>query len=162
MNVTVICDASFCPETGASGWACWVACDRGRNGHDDQFTKLLTNNTESEMKAIVNAIYFGMRENLIEPGDSLLLQTDCQSAIDAFTGSRTLIPDCERESVKVLGKLMVEQQLKYTFRHVKGHTNRPEPRFATNRSCDKRAKKHMRIRRTNVETNKARELINAD
>jgi hypothetical protein len=76
---------------------------------------------------------------LIHPGDSLLLQTDCQSTILAIEGKRTSITPDEVAVVLDLLKLVTELRLTVTMRHVKGHTNGKTPRTWINNKCDELA-----------------------
>lgn len=86
----------------------------------------------------------------------MLLQTDCQSAIDAFEGRRDQsMSSDERKARTELFRLKRETRFTIGFRHVKGHTSRTEARYVTNNLCDKRAKAGMRLARQRIEGNKS-------
>jgi ribonuclease HI len=147
MKVTIIADASHCSASGAAGYGWWTACERGKMGGGGQIKERIDGSGAAEMIAIVNAIHLSVKRTLIQEGDHLLLQTDCTAAIAAFNGSRLTMSKHEREAKKAFYKLKKEVKFNFTFRHVKGHSKRPEARFVTNNLCDMRAKKGMRLAR---------------
>ena len=55
MNVTINTDASFCPETKASGFAYWIVCN-GQRIKGSAGLKDGQNSTDCEMKALANAL----------------------------------------------------------------------------------------------------------
>lgn len=104
----------------------------------------VANNIAAEMMALLNAMVAGRKSKLIRKLDNLLLQTDCQAAIDAFNGDRKSISKQEESLVDWFKTFTAEQQLHTTFKHVKGHTRNSEARFIVNRMCDRKARDHMR------------------
>ena len=144
MNVTIIADASHCPETKAGGYGFWIASARGKRGGSGPLKGLVQTSTLAEMMAVVNALHQGLKFKLVEYQDSILIQTDCEAAMFAFGMSRTLSPD-EKNVVLFLQFLETKFNLTIAFRHVKGHSDKTDARFAANRYCDKSARKEMRI-----------------
>lgn len=146
MLVTIIADASFCPQSKVSGYGYWILCDRGSLGGGGPLAKGLSvvNSTVSEMMAIVNALHIAIKSNLVNPCDTVLLQSDCMSALDALSFKRTNITPVEQAIVAKLNEYMLQHCLNLQFRHVKGHTNRTGARYVTNGRCDERAKIEMR------------------
>ena len=149
MNVTIIADASHCPETKAGGYGFWIASTRGKRGGCGPLKGLVETSTLAEMMAVANAIHQSLIHGLVEPNDSLLIQTDCESAILAFDLKRKL-SEAERKVVLYLQSLESKFALVILFKHVKGHTGKPDARFAANRLCDKSARKEMRRVRGNL------------
>lgn len=147
MRVTIIADASYCSQTGAAGYGFWIACERGKRGGGGPIERKLDNSSSAEMMAIVNAVYIAATRELIQQGDHVLLQTDCQSAIDAFSNLRKRLKQTEKDAKDEFYKLKREHGFTFSFRHVKGHTSRPEARYVTNNLCDKRAREGLRLAR---------------
>lgn len=153
MRVTVIADASYCPEYKVAGYGYWIACGRGKQGGGGAIKTPVLNNIVAEMMAIANSLWHGLKEGLIAEGDEVLLQTDCIPAIEAFEGERKRLVSEERSVVNTLKDMQTRFSLQFEFRHVKGHSGRKEARFVTNKLCDKRAKQAMR---------EARDLVRID
>lgn len=104
----------------------------------------------AEMAALANGLFFALLKGIAHQGDHVLLQTDCQGAIDAFESRRTVLTPDERRAKKELFGLKVKHGVTVSFRHVKGHTSRTEARYVTNSLCDKRAKDGMRLARKRI------------
>lgn len=148
MRVTIIADASYCPNTKAGGWGIWVASERGKHGDGGAFEKQVDGSCAAEMMAVVNGLHRATKYNLAQKGDHILLQTDCQSAIDAFSGKRNIYNKDEAKAKKMLYAIKLKIGLTLSFRHVKGHSKSKEARYVTNNLCDERAKKGMRLARS--------------
>lgn len=147
MMVTIIADASHCPETGAAGYGWWTACGRGKRGGGGQIKEKVDRASAAEMIALVNALHLSVKEGLVQTGDYVLLQTDCLAAISALLSTRTRLSEDEKRAKRAFFELKKKVNFVFTLKHVKGHTNRPEARFVTNNLCDARAKKGMRLAR---------------
>lgn len=80
---TVISDASFCPDTGAAGWAYWVSMDGVVWKDAGFFIGVLRNPQEAEflaaLKGCSKAIEYG--------GCSVLMQMDCDAVVRAINDS---------------------------------------------------------------------------
>lgn len=148
MNVTIMCDASYDHEHRIAGYGYWIACGRGKIGGGGIVVSQVENNNTAEMMAICNSIWQGLNKRLIQNGDSLLIQSDCSSAMDKLTSAQKAVTQQERLALAYFEKIKEQHNLGIRFRHVKGHTNNPEARFAANRACDKRAKEAMRRERS--------------
>ena len=148
MRITIIADASFCPTTNQAGYAFWISSERGKRGGDGVFKGSVVNNIASEMMALLNGLFVGCTRNIIQNGDTVLLQTDCQAAIDAFTLHRKNITEQEKDLVRWLRRIQEEFNLTINLRHVKGHTNGRKARYVVNGICDQKAKVNMRKART--------------
>ena len=149
MNVTIIADASHCPETGAGGYGFWIACGRGRIGGNGEFKLPVESSCTAEMQAIINALHSAIKKGLVCKEDIVLIQTDCQQAIDNFLKFRTGTTH-EQKLVKILYELENKNNLDTRFKHVPGHTSGHEPRLAANNTCDRQARAHMRKARGRI------------
>ena len=151
MNVTILADASYCPETKVGGYGFWIASQRGKLDGGSKLTwkgGAIATSTIAEMMAIAGALYMGVTNGLVLQYDSILFQTDCMGAIQAFQGTRYNLVSQELSVLKYFNEMQNSLELKVSFRHVKGHTNVDDARSASNRMCDKRAKQFMRSART--------------
>lgn len=149
MLVTVMTDASWCPDTHAGGYGFWIACERGKLPGGGPFKVTVRSAGHAEMMAICNAIYDARKNGLVQAGDTVLIQTDCRQAMDVLTqrvhvGYKDIIDYFQ--DVTTRGRLVVR------FRHVKAHTANSDNRSVANKMCDLRAKAGMR---------EAREAISA-
>lgn len=147
MNITMICDASYCPKYKVAGYGFWIASQRGKFGGAGHMTQEIENNNTAEMMAICNTIWEGIKKGIIFKGDTLLIQSDCLSAMDKMKGIQKTNTDQESSVLKYYEKTVSRNELNVKFRHVRGHTTRVEARFVANRMCDKRAKSAMRTAR---------------
>ena len=143
MDITILADASHCPVTNAAGYGFWVASERGKRGGSGAFKNVVPTSTIAEMMALVNALYCAIRFELVQKGDKILFQTDCEAAIFALTNRRKLTTH-EFECVERMKGLIKEYELMTTYKHVKAHTNNKQSRFKSNNACDKAARAAMR------------------
>ncbi|HDR9086283.1 ribonuclease HI [Burkholderia vietnamiensis] len=143
MLVTIIADASWDPQTRAGGYGYWAVSLRGRHSGGGAFKSLVLNNNVAEMMAVMNGLHMAFARQIACPGDTILAQTDCQAAILAFEGKRSLNLD-ERMVVEGLKTMLEVKQATIQFRHVKGHTRGEKPRLWVNNRCDALAKTGMR------------------
>lgn len=104
----------------------------------------------AELLAIVNAFFFAKMKGIIAEGDHVLLQTDCQRAIDVLESRIRELTRDELAGKKRFFDLKREYGCTVSFRHVKGHTRRTEARYVTNNLCDQRAKDGMRLARARL------------
>lgn len=149
MNVTIFADASYCNELRVGGYGFWVACERGKKAGGGRLkTNDVSSSTVAEMMALANALHCAIAHGLVLDNDTVLLQTDCMAAIDAFEGRRTRLIQQELQIIAFMRKLIEKGKLKLTYRHVKGHTGNGDRRSVTNHLCDKRARKGLNAART--------------
>lgn len=158
MLVTVIADASWCPDTGATGYGYWAVSERGRKYGGGAVRRPVLKSHVAEMMAAVNGIWKALAEGIAKPGDTILVQTDCQSAIHSFENPDRR-PKEEQEVIGQLQRYKDEQSLTVMFRHVKGHTAGSTPREFVNNVCDKQAKDYMRKMRTHLRCKKLKESL---
>lgn len=125
-RATVISDASFCPDTRAAGWAAWVSMTGNHKiKRSATFKQLPKHSTEAEYWAALNGIWLAFQAG----ASDILIQTDCLSVVNRINNGDKELNRFHRCRVRA--------------RHVRGHTNRKEPRFFVNRWCDEHARKHM-------------------
>lgn len=160
MKTTIVADASFCPETKVAGYGFWIASNRGKKAGSGIVAVTVKNNIAAEMMALLNGLFIGRKNNLIMVGDKVLLQTDCQAAIDAFANRRRNISLQEIQLVVWFNEFRTTHKLAISMRHVKGHSRGKQKRFIANRICDRDAKVQMRKARHNFEILKLKEFIN--
>lgn len=146
MLVTIIADASYCPNYNVAGYGYWIVCDRGSDGGGGPLGKgnKVENSTVAEMMAIVKALYKACQSGLVQVQDVVLIQSDCVPALDAFTFKRLKLSEMEQEIVSRLNQVMLQFSLTLRYKHVKGHTNIKQARYITNNLCDERAKVEMK------------------
>jgi len=159
MRVTIICDASYCPQQNVAGYGYWIASDRGKKGGGGQVVAAVLDNNTAEMMAVCNTLWHGIKNGLIQAGDEILIQTDCLSAIDRLGETKPATREQDKQVLEYFRKVTLDHNLKISWRHVKGHTNHADARFAANRKCDQRAKQHMRLARVEKIGKHVKELL---
>lgn len=151
MFVTIIADASFDSRYGVGGYGYWIASARGKQPGEGALRGTVVSALQAEMMAVCRALHDAVKLRLVEPGDQVLVQTDCQGAIDFLKRASLKDIGLQHEANRlvwtVFDRLKSVHNLFITFKHVKGHTQLREARFAANRACDARAKKAMRAER---------------
>jgi ribonuclease HI len=152
MNVTIIADASYGPDTRGAGYGFWIASERGKRPGGGPIKRQVDGSGAAEMMAICNAVKEALRFELVHPGDKLLLQTDCESAIMAFQNQRQNLTRDEAEAKRVFWETIKGHNLTFFFKHVKGHMTKAKlrhmgitngARYVTNNMCDMRAREGM-------------------
>lgn len=143
--VTIISDASHCPETKIGGFGFWAVSNRGRHAGSGSFKKKFRGSTPAEAAAIVNAVFISLRLGIAAKGDRVLIQTDSLHSINHFTGVAKKCKDPDVKAAKAeLEKLTAEHELTLEFRHVRGHTRVDDQRSKAQRHTDLRAKAAMK------------------
>lgn len=153
--MTIIVDASHCPSTMAGGYGFWLASQRGCFAGGGSFKESIPHSRCAEICAIVNAFHSGVSKGRILPGDEVLIQNDCLSAIDFLQdphgkGGHSF----EKKAAELFCSIMLMGGVKVNFRHVKGHTSTRDQRSKSQGICDHVAKKHMREARAKILNNK--------
>lgn len=144
MLVTIITDASYCDDTKAAGYGYWIVCDRGRKYGGGVIKRRVRTSVHSEMMACCNGLWIACMNGLVLHGDTVLIQTDCQPAINGLRQLHpTSCPD-QKEIVDYFLKLCGDNEIEVRFKHVPGHTTGDTARTYVNNICDEQAKKHMR------------------
>lgn len=145
--ITIITDASHCPDTLAGGWACWIVCDGQRYKHSARLKNQYVTAWHAEAAAIINScVYLNKQALRFDNIYKLLIQSDCLSALTHFEKAVKNDKGC-----KLPKDLLKKWQSFYKslpqleFRHVEGHQcNSRGARYYVNNWVDREAKKHMR------------------
>ena len=151
MLVTILTDASWCPQTKAAGWGAWIATDRGKKQTGGAFKSMVPCNTTAEVLAITHALYKAITNGLLFKNDTVLIQTDSIPAISLLSTTRRSSNQLEADSLFYFMNLCLDNNLTVHFKHVKAHTNREEARFKANTLCDAIAKNFMRTARKKLQ-----------
>ena len=141
-------DASVCP-TGAAGYGFWIVSARGGTPGGGAFKSHIKDGYEGEFKAVVNALSYGVTNNLIQANDDVLIQLDNKGVVDILKGKLKPREDLG-VAYSMLKKILSSNKIKLKARHVKGHTKVNDQRSKANRMCDMRARLAMKeARRAN-------------
>jgi len=134
--VSVFADASYHHESRAGGWAGWAKSDRGSHYEGGPIRTPLASSTEAEFLAVVNAVHMSIKAKITEKHDFILIQSDCQSVEHILFKPNYVMTSIIKRARAHLMALRFEHQLSFSYRHVKGHSYKNEPRYAINRLCD--------------------------
>lgn len=133
--VTMFCDASFCPNTKACGWAVWI-----KHGLIPETIRL--SGTAENIKDSIQAEFRALQEGVAYLADKMTLtnliiviQSDCVGALDKLE-TQHLVKEKGAQYVK--------------HKHVKGHRGLQDARACVNTWCDKQAKVEMRAVRDKI------------
>ena len=145
-------DASVCP-TGAAGCGFWIVSDRGGVPGGYPFKDSIKDSYEGELKAVINAVHYGIKYNHILDGDQLLVQLDNKGVVALLNSDSTPREDI-RKCFNEFKIFLRTNNIKLTAKHVKGHTNTRDQRSKANALCDLRAKEAMNTarKRNNAQT----------
>ena len=142
-------DASVCP-TGAAGYGFWIVSARGGTPGGGAFKSHIKGGYEGEFKAVVNALSYGVTNNLNQANDAVLIQLDNKGGVDILKGKLKPREDLD-VAYSMLKKILSTNKIKLKARHVKGHTKVNDQRSKANRMCDMRARLAMKeARRANT------------
>ena len=92
------------------------------------------NSSQAEAWAVINALIFAHKQGI----KSALVQCDFKHVVKYM----------KRQKLDEL----IPEGIQWSFRHVKGHVNpKAGSRFYVNGDCDRRAKRHMKAWRSEIE-----------
>lgn len=160
MLVTIMVDASWCQETKMAGYSAWLASDRLRTRFDGFINQQVSQAMVAEAMAIVNAIVAAMTNGVAKQGDTILVRTDCQAAIQLFEKRRTPKVGDDLLTLKVFNMKVERFGISVRFKHIKGHTDSKDRAALSNNACDKRAKEQLQIARNLYKLNEIRKRCN--
>lgn len=158
--ITVITDASWCPDTRCAGWAAWVVCDKVRVQNSGFVMPTVNSSGDSEFIALVHGLDLALQSFKPVSQTRILMQSDSLDALRHF-GNRTK----QQSLAAPIGQWWLRQAhirmqqllatsgacMVYETRHVKGHSNSKQgARFYVNNWADEEAKKQMRTIRDRV------------
>ena len=159
--ITIFVDASYCADTGAGGWGCWVKYGEGAKlEHSARFKSSPSNALEAEMWAIANAIAFVVA-TLETSGKIISLSTDCQNAIHFLNDAVKRRGGKNSKYCTVAKKIhgIVPSDCRLSLKWVKAHKSvGGDNRNWVNNQVDKAARRHMKKMRK--ELNKTVDNLN--
>lgn len=158
MLITMFTDASFYDKTGAAAWALWAKSERGTIRGAGLIKRAVKHSSEAEILAIANGFSMVVNSDILERGDSVLVQADnlhalgCigkQKTIGQFKRPRPSMSPLMREASELIVALAIEHELEIRTRHVKAHSGTGQPRLWVHTDCDRRCRaiardEHMR------------------
>jgi ribonuclease HI len=147
--VTIIADASYCNQTKAAGYGIWIAGSNGSKSFEGPLRDPSDNNV-AELMAIGNALYHGIRHNLIVEGDRLLIQSDSDTAIKILSGEKKPYCDQIQNACEYILGLLKSGGYVATYKHVPGHTKGTDRRTRAQNLCDLAALRQMRLKRDTI------------
>ncbi len=153
MIVTIFADASFDYPTKAAGWAGWAKSRRGKIDYSGKIRHVVSEADEAETCAIINMIAVAKKAGVCEPGDELLIQSDCVHAMryletgnpgKAIRSGDMVRRDRAKRRQRLISTFQrIAAGYKVRFKHVRAHQASDNPRSWVNNQCDKNARKHM-------------------
>ena len=148
-SITIICDASYCPTTGAAGYSAWLAGSHGRKAFEGPLKQPRDNNV-AETMAIANALWHGFDSGLIKSNTNILIQSDSETAIKVLTGVKAPSTQQYRDALAYVQGLVTRYALIVRYKHVPGHTKGADSRTRAQNHCDTAAKRQMLLQRAEI------------
>jgi ribonuclease HI len=162
--VTIITDASFCPDSRAAGWAAWIKAD-GRDSAlvSGPLTKTApASSGEAEFFAVANALFKAVKDGFIGQRDKVMIQSDCVAVLETMLWGldcqesrhpdgcglkrpRTrpgLATGAGERALTTIADVAGPLELALFVRHVRGHTSGGGRQWV-NRACDRAARRTM-------------------
>lgn len=171
MLVTLFSDASICSQYKVGGWGAWLKSNRGSTRSGGPFQYSIYDTAIAEAMAVVNGMAAGIRTEIIQTGDEVLIQTDNNSVMGVLEGKASRKANEKSKRRRKMGwralkkavraqnhdialvsnafrQITERHNLTIRWRHVKAHQGRKDRRSAVNSFCDEIAGEHMRTART--------------
>ncbi len=167
--LTLFCDVSFCPETGAAGYGAWYRTDamergvffggqvpvRCRSSNDGEFWGLVLalRETLARLRGAAPGAVVMQCDNIAALGWVRAFRENCK-AVGEHHGTHPIpemrtYPSSMAEAVAVLRTLAPGTPI--WLKHVKGHdTKSKAARSWVNKMCDREARQHMQTRRSSL------------
>jgi len=157
MLVTIMVDASWCPDTKAAGYGAWLASERRRCRFTGQIQSTVSQAMVAEEMAIVNAIAGALKRGVALAGDTILVRTDCQAAIQLLQKYRKPSAKEEDEIVSAFDYFVKKYGLQMRFKHIKGHSSNQNRASVSNTVCDRHAREQMQKARAIIKLQQVKE-----
>lgn len=142
MLVTLFADASYYSETKSGAWACYAISAVDRLTYAGRFTKPIINSSHAELAAIANALHVILPHRLSAGAKRILIQTDCQAAIDWIqNGQSRQHPAIVDHILETMEKYGVSHEV----RHIKAHVGTGDPRAYCHDWCDREARRIAKV-----------------
>lgn len=130
---TIVCDASWCPETEIGAWAAWIVCEDVRHQQWGVFKEPCSTSNEAEIKAAINGLHFAKSKFANVARYHLVV--DCKGVIYCI--------EKRDKWWKVMSEIVDNTDI--TAKHVRGHRrSNGSKRTWVNNWCDKKARATMR------------------
>lgn len=155
LGITINTDASYCSESGAAGWACWINMNTSKGlKRIKQYGELkyCLNSLDAELQAVANAVQLVINHDEFVKNNFkwLVINCDCQ-AVNKFINN--VYTDLKYDSHKFIHQklyILKKQINKIESRWVQSHTFTNNSRKWVNEWCDTKAKESMRKKRKTV------------
>lgn len=139
--ITINTDASFHPIKKTSGYAFYIVCNLFKIQKGGHFKTEVPNILIAETKTIGNALSTVLAQKELPKTKLIVVNTDCQFAINLITNSNKKLA---RKIRKIIRGLEKKLDCRVEFRHVKSHSGVNDSRSWVNEWCDREAKRWMR------------------
>ena len=152
-NITIYCDASFDPHSGAAAWACWVKHYKMMSQiYAGTFRRLRPlNSTEAEVLGAANAVHIALGQHaLTERPLRIVLVTDCNYLVEIYNPKRkqAIIQSRNvRAATTQIANMLTQRDILLKVNKVKAHSRDDGSRSVLNGRVDAAARKLMRIQR---------------
>lgn len=141
--VTLYVDASYCPETGAAGWAAWMRKGDAIATRSGRLRKPTRDNGEAEMAAAANGMAAAASSGFVGQGDLLVLVSDSDEVVrDLKNGTRTHASRLD-SIVSTARDIAARNGFRVLTRKVKAHSMQDGARSHVNQMVDDLARKQM-------------------
>jgi ribonuclease HI len=134
MLITMFSDVSVSSERKIGTYAIWAKTNGQTFRHIGAFRFPVSDSNLAETMAIVNGLYFVIRNFNPPPQSKIIAQTDSGCAIGVLTGrigNHMFAGAVERRDALLRGNA-----IEVEYRLIKGHSGRGTPRDAVNHWCD--------------------------
>lgn len=148
-SVIIIADASYCPETGAGGYAFRIEAKGEVYFKSGQLKKLMPTNGAAELAAVVNAMFFCKKYNLFTEGCLVHVKTDCKGVISRLSAKIMQPCTLSEQAAEMFSDIVSCHKVSVELIHIKAHQNHAEAGKdgVTHNRCDRLARKAMRLKR---------------
>ena len=146
--VTVFTDASYCPSTGAAGWAVWMKHQGDTHRYSGIPKNPVKNPSHAEMVAAVYGISLAIKN--YPDARTVHLVTDLLRTVEILRGHARAKMDYEITAYNYVYRMAKEHNVHISCKHVKAHVTQGERRNYVNNWCDQEAKKQMRKMRDDI------------
>lgn len=139
--ITMFADASFCHETKAMGWCCWIKYGHPAETAVIDGAGISEGSTQAEVAAINSGLDFldSFPDEWLE-NKFLTVQSDSRDALRAVQAR--------------LDTMYRERRMRRAYtKHVRGHQGSINARSYINELCDRKAKDQMRAKRVLIQKN---------
>ena len=143
--LTVFADASFDHGSGIAAFAGWFRTAATIHRISKVSKRRFVSSNEAELVALCATVLVALRRQAsFGKDDFVVAKSDCLYAVEHLKNKTGGATETERRMVAKVHAALKAYGLRFYVRHVKGHTQLPEPRFHVNRWCDGKARSLLR------------------